>query len=47
MHPPILSLDPLMPAGRNAWEADEHPHLGNAEDHSRGNGVLLWFVPNA
>jgi catechol 2,3-dioxygenase-like lactoylglutathione lyase family enzyme len=26
------------------WEADEHPHLGNPEDPSRGNGVLLWFA---
>jgi hypothetical protein len=26
------------------WEADEHPHLGNPEEPSRGNGVLLWFV---
>lgn len=25
------------------WEADEHPHLGDASDPSRGNGVLLWF----
>jgi hypothetical protein len=26
------------------WEADEHPHLGDPEDPSRGNGVLLWFA---
>lgn len=26
------------------WEADEHPHLGNADDPSRGNGLLLWFT---
>jgi len=25
------------------WEADEHPHIGNPDDPSRGNGVLLWF----
>lgn len=25
------------------WEADEHPHLGDPADPSRGNGVLLWF----
>ena len=25
------------------WDMHEHPHLGNAEDSSRGNGVLLWF----
>jgi catechol 2,3-dioxygenase-like lactoylglutathione lyase family enzyme len=25
------------------WEADEHPHLGDPSDPSRGNGVLLWF----
>ena len=27
----------------HAWEADEHPHLGDPDDPSRGNGVLLWF----
>lgn len=26
------------------WEADEHPHLGDRADPSRGNGVLLWFA---
>ena len=26
------------------WEADEHPHLGDPGDRSRGNGVLLWFA---
>lgn len=26
------------------WEADEHPHLGDPKDPSRGNGVLLWFA---
>ena len=26
------------------WDADEHEHLGNAADPSRGNGVLLWFA---
>ncbi len=26
------------------WEADAHPHLGDAGDPSRGNGVLLWFA---
>lgn len=25
------------------WEADEHPHIGNPDDPSRGNGLLLWF----
>lgn len=25
------------------WEADEHPHLGDRGEPSRGNGVLLWF----
>jgi hypothetical protein len=28
----------------HSWEADEHPHLGNPADPSRGNGVLLWFL---
>jgi predicted enzyme related to lactoylglutathione lyase len=26
------------------WEADEHPHLGDPDNPSRGNGVLLWFA---
>lgn len=26
------------------WEADEHPHLGDPSDASRGNGILLWFA---
>lgn len=26
------------------WDADEHEHLGDADDPSRGNGVLLWFA---
>ncbi len=25
------------------WDMHEHPNLGNVEDSSRGNGVLLWF----
>lgn len=25
------------------WDAHEHPHLGRAEEPSRGNGALLWF----
>ena len=28
----------------HAWEADEHPQLGDPADPSRGNGVLLWFA---
>ncbi len=26
------------------WEVDEHPHLGDRADPSRGNGILLWFA---
>lgn len=26
------------------WDADEHPHLGDPDDTSRGNGVVLWFA---
>jgi catechol 2,3-dioxygenase-like lactoylglutathione lyase family enzyme len=26
------------------WEADEHPHLGNQQEPSRGNGIVLWFT---
>lgn len=25
------------------WDADEHPELGDPDDPSRGNGILLWF----
>ncbi len=27
----------------HSWEADEHPAMGDPDDASRGNGVLLWF----
>lgn len=33
-----------MVAQLHCWEAHEHPHLGNPDDPSRGNGVLLWFA---
>ena len=26
------------------WDAHEHPHMGDASEPSRGNGVLLWFA---
>ncbi len=26
------------------WEADEHPFMGDPDDPSRGNGILLWFA---
>ena len=26
------------------WDADEHPHMGDPDDPSRGNGLLLWFA---
>jgi len=26
------------------WDADEHPHLGDPSDPSRGNGAVLWFA---
>ena len=32
-----------MVAQLHEWHADEHEHLGNPTDPSRGNGVLLWF----
>jgi catechol 2,3-dioxygenase-like lactoylglutathione lyase family enzyme len=25
------------------WDAHVHPHMGDAQSKSRGNGVLLWF----
>jgi catechol 2,3-dioxygenase-like lactoylglutathione lyase family enzyme len=27
----------------HAWDAHEHPHMGNPDIPTRGNGVLLWF----
>jgi hypothetical protein len=32
-----------MVAHLHQWEADEHSHIGNRNDPSRGNGILLWF----
>lgn len=34
----------VMVAQLHDWDAEEHPHLGDPSDPSRGNGVLLWFV---
>lgn len=33
-----------MVAQLHHWDAHEHPHLGDPDDPSRGNGVLLWFA---
>jgi predicted enzyme related to lactoylglutathione lyase len=33
-----------MVAQLHDWEADEHPHMGDPAEPSRGNGVLLWFA---
>ena len=33
-----------MVAQLHDWEADEHPHMGDPAERSRGNGVLLWFA---
>jgi catechol 2,3-dioxygenase-like lactoylglutathione lyase family enzyme len=38
----LLDGDQLV-AQLHQWEADEHPHLGDPDEPSRGNGVLLWF----
>jgi len=40
--------DQLMHDGRmvmqlHHWDAHHHPHIGNPEQPTRGNGVLLWF----
>ncbi|MEM6926293.1 MAG: VOC family protein [Myxococcota bacterium] len=34
----------VMIAQLHDWDPEEHPHLGDPADPSRGNGVLLWFV---
>ena len=32
-----------MVAQLHHWDVDDHPHLGDPSETSRGNGVLLWF----
>lgn len=27
----------------HAWDAHEHPHMGDPDSRPYGNGVLLWF----
>lgn len=39
----MLMHDGEMVAQLHHWDAHEHPHLGDQQDPSRGNGVLLWF----
>jgi catechol 2,3-dioxygenase-like lactoylglutathione lyase family enzyme len=39
----LLDGDQLV-AQLHQWEADEHPHLGDPGEPSRGNGILLWFA---
>lgn len=39
----LMDGDELV-AQLHRWEAQEHPHLGDETDVSRGNGVLLWFA---
>ena len=39
----LMDGDELV-AQLHQWEADEHPHLGDPTNPSRGNGVLLWFA---
>jgi predicted enzyme related to lactoylglutathione lyase len=39
----LMDGDELV-AQLHAWDADEHAHLGNPAEPSRGNGVLLWFA---
>ena len=40
----MLMDDDVLVAQLHQWDAHEHPHLGNENDSSRGNGVLLWFT---
>lgn len=39
----MLMDDTRMVVQLHHWDADEHEHLGDHDDPSRGNGVLLWF----
>jgi catechol 2,3-dioxygenase-like lactoylglutathione lyase family enzyme len=42
-----LMLDDRMLLQLHLWEAHEHPHLGDPQAPSRGNGVALWFQTDA
>ncbi len=33
----------VLVAQLHEWDSHEHPHLGDRDDQSRGNGVLVWF----
>jgi catechol 2,3-dioxygenase-like lactoylglutathione lyase family enzyme len=47
-HPHRDMYDRIWRSGRlllqlHAWDADNHPHLVNADAAPRGHGVVLWF----
>jgi catechol 2,3-dioxygenase-like lactoylglutathione lyase family enzyme len=39
----LMDGDELV-AQLHRWDVHDHAHLGDREDESRGNGVLLWFM---
>jgi catechol 2,3-dioxygenase-like lactoylglutathione lyase family enzyme len=39
----LLDADGRMIMQLHAWEAHEHPHMGDPARRPHGNGVLLWF----
>lgn len=39
----LVAADGRLLLQLHAWDAHEHPHLGDASTLGRGNGVLLWF----
>jgi hypothetical protein len=42
-----LVFDGRMIMQLHHWDTHEHPHLGNAEYQTYGNGVVLWFQTNS
>ncbi len=39
----LVDADDALVLQLHAWEAHQHPHMGDPALASRGNGVLLWF----
>lgn len=39
----LVDADDALVLQLHAWDAHEHPHLGDPAVAGRGNGVLLWF----
>lgn len=40
----MLMSDDRLVLQLHEWDAHEHPNLGDPNEASRGNGVVLWFA---